>query len=53
MIDLREVENRLTPERVIELVTQLGSDQYVEKEDYIQFKTICHNEDPQEQQNQK
>lgn len=46
MIDLKEIENNLTPERVIELVTQLGSDEYIEKEEYIQFKTICHNEDP-------
>ena len=46
MINLRDLEQSLTPERVIELVTGLGSDTYVEKEDYIQFKTICHNEDP-------
>lgn len=45
MIDLKEIERHLTPERVIELVTQLGSDQYIEKPDYIQFKTICHNTD--------
>lgn len=48
MIDLREIENNLTPERVIELVTKLGSDEYVEKEEYIQFKTICHNENPED-----
>lgn len=46
MIDLRQLENSLTSERVIQLVTELGSDEYVEREKYIQFKTICHNVDP-------
>lgn len=45
MINLKDIEDSLTSERVIELVTQLGSDEYIEREDYIQFKTICHNED--------
>lgn len=48
MIDLRQIENSLTPERIIELVTNLGSDSYEEHDDYIKFKTICHNEDPSE-----
>jgi len=48
LIDLKELEQSLTPERVIELVTNLGSDSYIEHDDYIQFKTICHNENPEE-----
>lgn len=43
MINLKELQMELTPDRVIELVSELGSDAYVEKSDYIQFKTICHN----------
>ena len=42
---LKELNNSLTPERIIELVTQLGSDEYIEKDNYIIFKTICHNAD--------
>lgn len=43
---LKDIANNLTPERVIELVTELGSDTYIERNDYIQFKTICHNINP-------
>ena len=46
MINLRDIEDNLTPERVIELVSNLGSDTYIEKEDCIIFKTICHNINP-------
>ena len=38
----------LEPEQVIELVSELGSDRYIEKADHIQFKTICHNINPEE-----
>lgn len=48
MIDLTVLEKKLSSERVIELVTELGSDNYIEKADFIQFKTICHNYDPEE-----
>lgn len=48
MIDLKKIQENLTPARVIELVTNLGSDTYIEKEEYIQFKTICHNENPED-----
>ena len=34
-INLKELQNSLTPSRVIQLVTELGSDEYIEKEDYI------------------
>lgn len=47
-IDLKQVEQDLTPERVIELVTGLGADRYDERESYIIFPTICHNENSDE-----
>ena len=46
-INLTDLQNSLPPSKIIQLVTALGSDEYVEKEDYIIFKTICHNEDSQ------
>lgn len=45
MIDLKELERSLSPQHIIQLVTELGSDEYVEKENEIIFKTICHNAD--------
>lgn len=45
MKKLSEVANELTPERIIELVTQLGADRYIETDKYIIFPTICHNID--------
>ena len=45
-LTLKELADSLTTERVIELVTDLGSDEYVDKGSYIVFKTICHNADP-------
>ena len=44
-ITLKELNDSLTPEKIIQLVTELGSDEYIDKGDYIIFKTICHNED--------
>lgn len=46
MLDLNKIKDSLTPEEVINLVTELGSDTYIEKEDCIIFKTICHNINP-------
>lgn len=43
---LKDIIDELSPERIIELVTELGSDEYYDKGDYIVFKTICHNIDP-------
>lgn len=48
LIDLKTIEKNLTDEQVIKLVTKLGSDTYIDTPSYIQFKTICHNEDPGE-----
>ena len=46
MSELVDLANSLTPEDIIELVTGLGADRYVETDTYILFPTICHNEDP-------
>lgn len=48
MIDLKEVANNLSDEKVIKLVTDLGADRYIDKEDCIIFPTICHNVNPEE-----
>ena len=42
-ITLQELNDSLTPERVIQLVLSLGADRYEEKSDYIVFPTLCHN----------
>ena len=42
-INLKELRERLTPEQIIKIVTELGADRYEEKESYIIFPTICHN----------
>lgn len=44
MVDLKELEQSLSDERIIELVSALGSPEYKETSDAIIFKTICHNE---------
>lgn len=43
MLDLKKIEDELSPRRVIELVTFLGADRYEERKDYIIFPTLCHN----------
>lgn len=43
MIDLKELQLSLPNEYIIELVSELGSDEYKETDDAIIFKTICHN----------
>jgi hypothetical protein len=48
MIDLKELEQSLDDERIIELVMELGSDEYKDTPNAIIFKTICHNIDPAE-----
>lgn len=44
-IDFNKIIEDLSDDRVIQLVTELGSDEYINKPDYIIFKTICHNID--------
>ena len=48
MIDLNILEESLTDEKVIELLAFLGNDEYINKNDCIIFKTICHNVDPED-----
>ena len=43
-LDLFELQKSLTEENIITLVTELGADRYENKENYIIFPTICHNE---------
>ena len=40
MIDLKEVANNLSDEKIIKLVTDLGADRYIDKEDCIIIKKI-------------
>lgn len=44
-MNYQEIINGLTNEAIINLMTQLGSDEYKETDGYICFKTICHNVD--------
>ena len=44
-MNYQEIINGLTDEAIINLMTQLGSDEYKETDGYICFKTICHNVD--------
>lgn len=43
-IDFNRIIENLDDEKIIELLQSLGSDEYINKEDCIIFKTICHNE---------
>lgn len=43
-IDLQQLQNSLSDERIIELMELLGANSHVEKDDCIIFPTICHNE---------
>lgn len=44
-MNYQEIINGLTNEAIINLMIQLGSDEYRETDGYICFKTICHNVD--------
>lgn len=48
MVDLKELEERLEPEDIIEILEELGVNDYIEKDDCIIFPTLCHHEDPNE-----
>lgn len=47
-LDLFELQKSLTDENIITLVTSLGADRYENKENYIIFPTICHNENSED-----
>lgn len=44
-IDLKKLQQNLTPEQIIEICSALGADRYEERNNYIIFPTICHNLD--------
>lgn len=48
MITPREIAQNLSDEQIIQLVASLGGDEYIDKTDYFIFKTICHNENPED-----
>ena len=43
MIDYKGIINNLKDDAIINLMKQLGVTNYIEKDDYIIFPTICHN----------
>ena len=44
-MDYKHIIDNLNTQAVIKLLTRLGSDDYIEKDGCVVFKTICHNED--------
>ena len=48
MIDLDEVVQNLSDDKVIDLVSKLGSDDYKDAGNAIIFKTICHNHEAED-----
>lgn len=48
MFNYEEIIANLNSEKVIQLMLKLGVENYIEKEDYIIFPTICHNINPSE-----
>lgn len=47
-LDLYELQKNLTSENIITLMISLGADRYDDKENYIIFPTICHNENSED-----
>lgn len=43
MIDRKVLRDSLAPQTIIELLNLLGATEYEDHDNYIQFKTICHN----------
>ena len=48
MINYKEIIEQLNTDKIIELMERLGAQDYVRKDGYVIFPTICHNEDPSE-----
>ena len=44
MIDYEQLIENLDDDLVIQMMVNFGSEDYIEKDGYIQFKTICHND---------
>ena len=47
-MNYQEIIESLIDEKIIELMMRLGCNDYIDKENYIIFKTICHNTDVDE-----
>ena len=45
MINLKNLRNSLTPDRIIEILKSIGGTEYRDTNDALIFKTICHNID--------
>ena len=45
MIDYKEIIDNLIPEKVKELLIQLGAETVIEKDNCLITNTICHNEE--------
>lgn len=43
MINLKNLRNSLTPDRIIEILKSIGGTEYRDTNDALIFKTICHN----------
>lgn len=43
MIDRKKLREQLTSQHIIHLMRLLGATEFVERDNYIQFPTICHN----------
>lgn len=48
MIDYKSIVEQLDTYKVVQLMIKLGADEFIEKEDYLIFPTICHNENAAE-----
>lgn len=47
-MDYQSLIDELDSQKIIDLMIKLGAKDYIEKEGYIIFPTICHNEDPEQ-----
>ena len=43
MSELTQLINNLSSYEVIDILKNLGATDYIEKDNYIQFRTICHH----------
>jgi len=48
LIDYKGIIEQLDTQKVIALMEKLGAEDYIEKNGYVIFSTICHNIDPHE-----
>ena len=48
MIDYKSIIEQLDTQKIIQLMETLGAQDYIEKNGYVIFPTICHNEDASE-----